>query len=153
VYWACYVSVLLLLIRTSIKKPPIPPDRVDPRLVASTPDLLASTLDLLASTATLCFGQVNPSCRAWSHLGANPQKREGAQPSMSLDSLHPKKLFEICILRQPAGHASHRWPTSNLYFYTNMLPALGPLLHLEIISAAMGVANCIPRNERGLDLP
>jgi hypothetical protein len=40
-----------------------------------------------------------------------------------------------------------------LYFYTNMLPALGPLLHLEIISATMGVANCIPRNERGLDLP
>jgi hypothetical protein len=68
-------------------------------------------------------------------------------------ALHPKKLFEKCILRQPAGHASHRWPTSNLYFYSNMRPAVSPLLHLEIISAAMGVAGCIPRNERELDLP
>ena len=64
-----------------------------------------------------------------------------------------KKLFEKYIMRQPAAHASHRWATSNLYFYSNMRPAVSPLLHLEIISAAMGVAGCIPRNERELDLP
>jgi hypothetical protein len=57
-----------------------------------------------------------------------------------------KKLFEKYIMRQPAAHASHRWATSNFYFYSNMRPAVGPLLHLEIISAAMGVAGCIQRS-------
>jgi hypothetical protein len=33
---------------------------------------------------------------------------------VAFPALHPKKLFEKSILRQPAGHASHRWPTSNL---------------------------------------
>ena len=54
---------------------------------------------------------------------------------------------------EPAAHASHRWATGALYYYTIMHPAVGPLLHLEIISAAVGVAGCIPRNERELGLP
>jgi len=105
-----------------------------------------------------------PTTASWDYLSSSgcrrlhPQKREGARPSMIYRKTKswvatPQKAIWNIIMRQPAALAWQRWTTSNLYFYSNMRPAVGPLLHLEIISAAMGVAGCIPRNERGLDLP
>ena len=87
----------------------------------------------------------------WAHYCILRLSQQQWVSQVASPALHPKKLFEKSILRQPAGHASHRWPTSNLYFYSNMLPAVGPQLHLDIISAAMGVAGCIANFSRSKD--
>jgi hypothetical protein len=80
---------------------------------------------------------------SWQSIGSSCTNRK---PAFTIkDAWNNQKAFWKVYSEAACCPCVTSLGNKQLLFLTNMRPAVGPLLHLEIISAAMGVAGCIQR--------